>query len=99
MKKLKEYYFDVECSKVPYDEVRKLKHIQKVKQGKRSVSLSFSDDLEKKERKEVAEFVETACKRKKEMKEIIREASMFFDVKVAFKKCGEEKWRLFIRTP
>lgn len=100
MKKLEEYYFfDGKYSKVSYDEVRNLKFIQKVKTGKRIVSLRFSDDLKKRERKEVTEFVETACKRKKEMKEVIIDLFMIFDVKVASKKCGEEKWILFIRTP
>ena len=101
MKKyLEEYYFfDGKYSKVSYDKVRKLKLIQKVKAGKRILSLRFSDDLKKRERKEVAAFVETACKRKKEMEELIIDISMIFDVKVAFKKCKEQNWILFIRTP
>lgn len=94
------YFFEGRYSKVPYDEVRKLKKGESFSLKKRTITLKFSSDLKKKMKREVVDFCkETLCNREKNIKEAIVDISMFFDVRVAYSvRCGKEVI-LFIRTP
>ena len=94
------YFFEGRYSKVPFDEVRKLKKGESFSLKKRTITLKFSSDLKKKMKREVVDFCkETLCNREKNIKEAIVDISMFFDVRVAYSvRCGKEVI-LFIRTP
>lgn len=94
------YFFEGKYSKEPYEKVRKLKKGATFSLKKRTITIKFSSDLKKRIKKDMANFIEELlCKRKKSIKETIQEASMLYDVRIAYRvKCGKEVI-LFIRTP
>ena len=92
------YFFEGKYSKVPYDKVRKLKKGATFSFKNRSITLRFSSDLKKKLRKDMANFMVKSLNAKT-IKESIMDASMLYDVRIAYRvKCGK-KIILFIRTP
>lgn len=94
------YFFEGKYSKVPQNEVRKLKKGATFSLKKRTITLKFSSNLKKRTKKEMADFIEESlCSRRKSIKETIQDASMLYDVRIAYTiKCGK-KVILFIRTP
>ena len=94
------YFFEGKYSKMPQNEVRKLKKCDSFSFKKRTITLKFSSDFKKKIKREMVEFCkESLYNRKKTIKETIQDTSMLYDVRVAYTiKCGKEVI-LFIRTP